>query len=125
MNVPKITRRDLIRQSCCAAGAFGMATSLSRFGLINALAQAPTDYKALVCIFLFGGNDANNLLVPNDAATYANYQKIRQNLALSQGSLVNIYDAATSANYGLHPSFAPIAPLYNVSKRLAIATNVG
>jgi uncharacterized protein (DUF1501 family) len=93
--------------------------------LVTARAQATSDYKALVCIFLFGGNDANNMLVPNDAATYANYQKIRQNLALSQGSLVNIYDAATSADYGLHPSFAPIAPLYNVSKRLAIATNVG
>jgi len=78
-----------------------------------------------VCIFLFGGNDANNMLVPNDTATYANYQKIRQNLALPQASLVTIHDPATNANYGLHPSFAPIAGLYNTSKRLALVANVG
>jgi uncharacterized protein (DUF1501 family) len=78
----------------------------------------------MVCIFLFGGNDANNMLVPNDAATYSNYQKIRQNLALSQASLVAIHDPATNANYGLHPSFAAIAPLW-ASKRLALVANVG
>ena len=78
-----------------------------------------------MCIFLFGGNDANNMLVPNDAVTYANYQKIRQNLALPQSSLVTIHDPATNADYGLHPSFAPIAPLYNSSKRLAVLANVG
>jgi uncharacterized protein (DUF1501 family) len=93
--------------------------------MLTARAQSASDYKALVCIFLFGGNDANNLLVPNDTATYANYQKIRQNLALAQGSLVSIHDAASNANYGLHPSFAPIAPLYNTSKRLALLMNVG
>jgi len=42
---------------------------------MTARAQSSSDYKALVCIFLFGGNDANNMLVPNDTATYANYQK--------------------------------------------------
>ena len=68
---------------------------------------------------------ANNLLVPNDSAGYANYQKIRQNLALTQGSLIGIHDPATGASYGLHPSFAPIAPLYNTSKRLALLMNVG
>jgi uncharacterized protein (DUF1501 family) len=78
-----------------------------------------------VCIFLFGGNDANNLLVPNDTATYANYQKIRQNLALPQGSLIAIHDSPTTTAYGLHPSFAPIAALFNVTKRLAILVNVG
>jgi uncharacterized protein (DUF1501 family) len=78
-----------------------------------------------VCIFLFGGNDSNNLLIPNDSATYANYQKIRANLAISQGSLVGIHDAATNANYGLHPSLAAIAPLYNTSNRLALMMNVG
>jgi uncharacterized protein (DUF1501 family) len=92
---------------------------------MTARAQSSSDYKALVCVFLFGGNDANNMLVPNDSATYANYQKIRQNLALPQGSLVAIHDPATNAAYGLHPSFAPIAPLYNTGKRLALVANVG
>jgi uncharacterized protein (DUF1501 family) len=65
------------------------------------------------------------MLVPNDSAGYANYQKIRQNLALSQGSLVSIQNPSTGGAFGLHPSFAPIAPLYNTSKRLAIMMNVG
>src|SRR5580704_11109526 len=91
----KITRRDLLRQSCCTAAAVGTAASLSRFGLINALAQAPSDYRALVCIFLFGGNDANNLLIPMDTAGYANYLTNRGavasgGLALTQSSLLPI-----------------------------------
>src|SRR5277367_3920428 len=119
------SRRDFMRLTCCSAATAAMVSGLSKFGLVSALAQASTSYKALVCIFLFGGNDANNLLVPNDTASYANYQKIRQNLALPQSSLVAIHDPATNAGYGLHPSFAPIAPLYNSSKRLALLVNVG
>jgi len=124
------SRRDFIRRAACAAvGTVALNATLRDLRFMNAaIAQSniPTgDYKALVCIFLFGGNDANNLLIPNDTATYANYQKIRQNLAISQGSLVTIHDPATNANYGLHPSFAPIAPLYNSSKRLALLVNAG
>jgi len=119
------SRRDFLRLGCRTLSTMGAAAAFGRAGLVTARAQTSSDYRALVCIFLFGGNDANNLLVPNDAATYANYQKIRQNLALAQGSLVSIHDPATNANYGLHPSFAPIAGLYNTSKRLAILMNVG
>ena len=119
------SRRDLLRLGCRALSAAGAAAAFGKAGLMTARAQTASDYKALVCIFLFGGNDANNLLVPNDTATYANYAKIRANLALSQGSLVSIHDAASNANYGLHPSFASIAPLFTTSKRLAIMMNVG
>ena len=119
------SRRDFLRLGCRALSTAGAAAALGRAGLMTARAQTASDYKALVCIFLFGGNDANNLLVPNDATPYANYQKIRANLAIPQASLVGIHDAASNANYGLHPSFAPIAPLYNTSKRLALMMNVG
>jgi uncharacterized protein (DUF1501 family) len=119
------SRRDFVRFGCRALSAAGAAAALHRAGLMTARAQATTDYKAMVCIFLFGGNDANNLLVPNDTTTYANYQKIRSNLALPQGSLVGIHDAASNANYGLHPSLNAIAPLYSTSKRLALMMNVG
>ena len=119
------SRRDLLRLGCRALSAAGAAAAFGKAGLMTARAQTASDYKALVCIFLFGGNDANNLLVPNDTTTYANYAKIRANLALSQGSLVSIHDAASNANYGLHPSFASIAPLFTTSKRLAIMMNVG
>lgn len=128
----KITRRDLIRQSCCAAAAFGMATSFSRFGLMQALAQSPTNYQALVCIFLFGGNDANNMLVPNDTAGYANYLKYRVavasgGLALTQGSLLPI-TAKTAQNgqtaFGLHTNLPEVQSLFN-SGQLAFLANVG
>jgi len=119
------SRRDLLRLGCRTLSTIGAAAAFGQAGLMTARAQSSGDYKALVCIFLFGGNDANNLLVPNDTTAYANYQKIRQNLALPQGSLVTIHDPATGAAYGLHPSFAPIAGLYNSTKRLALVANVG
>lgn len=119
------SRRDFLRLGGRALSTAGAVAALGRAGLMTARAQTASDYKALVCIFLFGGNDANNLLVPNDSTTYADYQKIRANLAIPQASLVSIHDAATKANYGLHPSLAAIAPLYNSSKRLAIMMNVG
>jgi uncharacterized protein (DUF1501 family) len=122
---PIHSRRDFIRLGCQTLSAVGAAAAFGTAGLMTARAQSATDYKAIVCIFLLGGNDANNMLVPNDTATYANYQKIRQNLALPQGSLVSIQDPATGAGYGLHPAFTPIAPLYNSSKRLALLANVG
>ena len=77
----KDSRREFIRKTCCTAGALGAATSFSRLGLINALAQSSPGFRALVCIFLFGGNDSNNLIVPLDSAAgttnYTNYQNIR------------------------------------------------
>src|ERR1700744_5217029 len=90
-----VSRRDFIRASCCTAAALGVASNFSRFGLVSALAQSPSDYKALVCIFLFGGNDSNNLLIPNDSAGYTNYLNVRKavsggGLALAQNTLLPI-----------------------------------
>ncbi len=128
----KITRRDLIRQSCCAAAALGTASSFSRFGLIHALAQSPASYQALVCIFLFGGNDANNMLIPTDTAGYANYLKYRVavangGLALDQSTLLPIA-AKTAQNgqtsFGLHPNLPEVQALFT-SGQLAFLANVG
>ncbi len=118
------SRRDFLRLGCRTLSTIGAAAAFGKAGLMTARAQSSGDYKALVCIFLFGGNDANNMLVPNDTATYANYLKIRQNLAISQASLLAIHDPATNVGYGLHPSFAPIGPLY-AAKRLALVADVG
>ncbi len=79
------TRRDFMRLACCSAATASLVGGLSKFGLVSALAQGTTDYKALVCVFLFGGNDSNNMIVPIDTAGYTNYQTIRANLALSAG----------------------------------------
>ncbi|MBI3406559.1 MAG: DUF1501 domain-containing protein [Acidobacteria bacterium] len=131
-----IDRRDFIR-SCCAAASVGVAASFSRFGLINALAQA-TDYRAMVCIFLFGGNDGNNVIVPIPASApvgfrYSDYFNIRGDqtnggIALMQAQLL----AATALtaqpsgvkDFGFHPALAQTRGLFQSGKSAVIA-NVG
>ncbi|HET9220311.1 MAG TPA: hypothetical protein VFR18_25250, partial [Terriglobia bacterium] len=63
----KITRREFFRRSGCGIGtAAAFAAGIERFTLVNAMAQG-AGYKALVCVFLGGGNDGNNMVVPADA----------------------------------------------------------
>jgi uncharacterized protein (DUF1501 family) len=118
------TRRDFMRLACCSAATASIVSGLSKFGLVSAMAQGTTDYKALVCIFLFGGNDANNLIVPIDSAGYANYQTVRANLALAQGSLLPL-QIGGQANFGFHPSTPELQALFNNNKSLAVLANVG
>ena len=119
------SRRDFMRLTCCSAATAAMVSGLSKFGLVSALAQATSNYKALVCIFLFGGNDANNLVVPIDTAGYTNYQTIRANLALAQASLLPL-QIGGQANFGLHPNLPELQTLFNANKSpLAMLTNVG
>ena len=118
------SRRDFVRLACCSAATASLVAGMSKFGLVSALAQGATDYKALVCIFLFGGNDANNMIVPIDAQGYANYQTIRANLALAQGSLLPL-QIGGQANLGFHASLPELQALFNTNKSLAILANVG
>ncbi len=67
----KFTRRDFVRISCCTAASFGMTAAIGRLNLIHALAApAATGYRALVCLFLFGGNDSNNMIIPRDTCHF-------------------------------------------------------
>ena len=118
------TRRDFVRLACCSAATASLVGGLSKFGLVSALAQGTTDYKALVCIFMFGGNDSNNMVIPVDTAGYANYQTIRANLALSQASLLPL-QVGSAASFGLHPNLPDLQGLFNNQKVLAVLTNVG
>src|SRR5271155_1069455 len=117
------TRRDFLRLACCSAATASIVGGLSKFGLVSAMAGG-TDYKALVCIFYFGGNDSNNFIVPIDAAGYTNYQTVRANLALPQASLLPLQTGA-SANFGLHPNLPELQQLFNNQKSLAVLANVG
>jgi uncharacterized protein (DUF1501 family) len=117
------SRRDFMRLSCCSAAGAALVGGLSKFGLVSALAQGATDYKALVCIFLFGGSDANNMIVPIDTR-YAAYQQARANLALAQGQLLPL-QSGSQANYGLHPNMPEMQALFNNQKNLAVLANVG
>src|SRR5688500_10542562 len=87
------TRRSFLRRaSCAAAGTLALSVIGLDLRLINsAVAQAaPTGYKALVCHFLNGGNDANHRIVPTDSSAYADYASIRGLLALPQSSLLTM-----------------------------------
>jgi uncharacterized protein (DUF1501 family) len=114
-----VNRRSFIRYASLAAA--GSVAGLRPFGALNSLAQSATDYKALVCVFLFGGNDANNTLIQFDTAGYANYSAIRGPLTLPQSSLIQL---AQAPNFALNPNLPDIAKLFD-SKAAALVTNVG
>ncbi len=117
------SRRDFLKRTCCTAAAGFAAASFNRFGLVNALAQSAQDYKALVCVFLFGGNDSNNMVVPLSSSGYASYQQIRSVLALPQASLLPIAPPS-AGSFGFHPKFTEMQALFN-QKHLAVLANVG
>lgn len=129
MNTPcDLTRRRFIGRACSAVGATGMLSALAQLRMIGALAadSAPSDYKALVCLFLYGGNDSNNLLVPVDTANYQIYATDRSVLALAQASLLPISPRTYSdgRSWGFHPSLVEVQQLF-AKGSLALLANTG
>jgi uncharacterized protein (DUF1501 family) len=129
-------RRFLGEAPCSALGCLSILSTLLQLKLANqAAAQTtPTDAKSLVCIFLAGGMDSFNALVPEDNSRYSEYASSRSNLALPQTSLTQLSPAtalAGGAAYGLHPGLALLAPLFNGTgafagkRRLSFVTNMG
>ncbi|MFN7990483.1 MAG: DUF1501 domain-containing protein [Thermoanaerobaculia bacterium] len=117
------TRRQFLSELGCGLGAAAFFSTFDRFSRLEAAAAAPGDYRALVCLFLFGGNDANNLVIPYD--DYASYQKVRGTaLNIPKDSLLKVTAASQKAAFGLHPALAEIHPLYDKGK-LAVLANVG
>src|SRR3954447_18598753 len=85
-----MNRRDFLRRACCAAvGTSAIASTVWDMRMINAAsaAAAPTDYKSLVCLFLYGGNDGHNTVVPTDATRYNQYAATRGGLAIPTSML--------------------------------------
>ena len=114
------TRREFIARF----GAFGAAAlAIEHLGLVNATAQT-TDYKALVCIFLFGGNDSGNVVMPYD--DYASYSSVRTpaGIAIPQASLLQIHPSSMTSTFGLHPSLTGLQELWNLGK-LGVVCNAG
>lgn len=92
-------------------------------GGLQSSEAAVSDYKALVCVFLAGGNDGHNTLVPTDAA-YNDYANSRPILALPKDSLAPLNGSSAGHTFGLHSGLSPLATLYN-QQRLAWISNVG
>jgi uncharacterized protein (DUF1501 family) len=123
-------RRRVLRQ-LAGMGALGLVPSLA--SVVSQDAYAAGSYKALVCVFLFGGNDGNNLVVPTDATGYNNYFVSRGNVVGTPANGALALPAAGSAggvlplngvNYGLHPSMPELQALFN-SGNVALLFNVG
>jgi uncharacterized protein (DUF1501 family) len=142
-SAPEVSRREFLGNACCAAvGATGLLSTLGSLRLMGAAASpnngpqlppvagAPigSDYKALVCLFLNGGNDANNLIIPmgtglvTDGASYAAYAAARSNLAIPRASLLPITPKTSDGRtWGLHPAVDELHALFNSGKAALIA----
>src|ERR1043166_7493217 len=109
------SRRRFLIDSGCGLSAAAMVSAVDRFGLINSIVQAQnavaSDYKALVCVFLSGGSDCNNMVVPYTGYSDANgYDATRtaSGLAVPKSALLQISPPNQSGNvFGLHPNLSP------------------
>jgi uncharacterized protein (DUF1501 family) len=122
-------RRFLGEASCAAIGGGSVLASILNLKLAGTLAAEEAggddDYKALVCVFLQGGQDSYNMLVPRGDAEYAEYAGIRHNLALEKDSLLPIEAAVGDGrSYGLHPNLGGLKSMFD-NDELAFVTNVG
>jgi uncharacterized protein (DUF1501 family) len=136
--LPDLSRRTFLGACCASVGAAGLLSSLAQLRLMGAVADtgsggatppragAPqSDYKALVCLFLAGGNDANNLVVPTDAANYAAYSAGRGVLALPQTALLPITPRTSDGRtWGMHPALTELKNRFDQGK-FAVMANVG
>lgn len=122
----KTTRRDFLRASACALGGAAMASTVESFGLMDAYAQSQTGYRALVCVFLNGGNDGNNMIVPLDQTGFNQYNTVRSasGLALAQASLLAVNPPSQGRQFGFHPNMPEMQSLFSQGK-LAVVCNTG
>ncbi len=150
MNIHNASRRQFLRHASALSATVGsvaapLALNLAALG--SASAQASSDYKAIVCIFLFGGNDSINMVLPTDGASWANYTAVRnqapESIALlPPGTAVNTGAAAGSParlggvlpinplnaqgrSFALHPAMAALQALFDTERRLAILPSTG
>jgi uncharacterized protein (DUF1501 family) len=116
-----LSRRNFLR----AGGTLATVAGLGRFGAMNALAQPASNYKALVCIFLFGGNDSHNMVIPQSQTAFNAYKSIRGSLALPDGNAKLLpITTKNGTPYAFTDGLTSIAPLW-ASGQLAVVANVG
>lgn len=119
------SRREFIKRIAHAIGAAAFMEGFHRLGWASAfLPQESNDYRALVSIFLYGGNDGNNTIIPAETAEYQTYASARGTLAIPQADLLPITPSNMSLRFGLHPSLRDIHDLWG-ERKLAVLCNVG
>jgi uncharacterized protein (DUF1501 family) len=126
------SRREFLRRSSAFSVAGAAAPwALNLAAISEAAAQSATDYKALVCVFLYGGNDHGNTLVPYDQSTYDSYATLRSTLATARSALdatVLIpaagFELPNSRQYALAPQLSALKPVFDAG-RLGVLLNIG
>jgi uncharacterized protein (DUF1501 family) len=135
MRTTNASRREFMRLAARLSAVSGVATPFAmNLAMMNAAAAQSSDYKALVCLFLFGGNDHGNTVLATDATSWAEYQRIRSTppdpITLgapgSAGGVLEIIPNSLQSgrSFALHPSLTDLQALFNAG-RLAIVPNVG
>ena len=118
------SRRDFLRVALGSAlgssGLYGATASLQVAQAAPSLAERLDDYKALVCVFLKGGNDSFNMVIPNTDSAYDTYSQSRSDIALAREDLLVLGDSG----FGMNPDSAGFASLFEQQK-LAVIANVG
>jgi uncharacterized protein (DUF1501 family) len=135
--IDKSRREFLYRASLLsAAGSLSAPFALNLFSMnVAAASTLTTDYKAIVCLYLAGGNDSANMVLATDTPSWTGYQAARSNggsasIALPMGSLLPIVpntpkiDTVGTRAFALHPSMAPLQTLFDAG-RAAVIANVG
>ncbi|MDA0810997.1 MAG: DUF1501 domain-containing protein [Verrucomicrobia bacterium] len=138
MNDSRFTRRRFLGEASCAAlGTAPVLSTLLNLRMANQAAAQElgtgNDHRSFVCIYLGGGIDSFNLLVPRDAAPYTEYQAARGNLALRPDQMIALEQAAQGdgKSYSINNGAAELADMFNGTgaftgkRRLSFAANVG
>lgn len=132
---PANTSRRAFLQRASALSVAGVAApwALNLAAIAEAAAATATDYKAIVCVFLYGGNDYGNTLIPYDPTNYNAYYNLRPTLAYARDKLVGtilnplvapVDAAGFGRQYALAPELAPLLPIFNAGK-MGVLLNVG
>ncbi len=121
-----LQRRSFLKKLALGVGSTSLLAAQGKLQLMQSAMAASSDYsaltdhKSLVCIFLFGGNDAFNMLVPYEQAAYDQYKTSRSGLALPRNTLKPL----KGNQQAFHPSMSKLQALYNNDK-LAVASSIG
>jgi uncharacterized protein (DUF1501 family) len=119
------TNRRKFLTSTSALTASALATNLGTWGVESAEAAASPGYGAVVCVFLFGGSDSNNMVIPyTDYAQYSAVRTTASAVGFAQSQLLQFNAPSHGKAFGFHPNMAPLAPLYAGGK-LAVLANCG
>jgi uncharacterized protein (DUF1501 family) len=115
-----VDRRAFIKTMTAAASVPMMGNLMQA-----AYAAGPfNDYRALVCVFLFGGTDSHNMVIPL-GSEHASYLAGRGNLGIPAANAIPVSANVSGRSFGFHPSLPGLAGIFNTDRKLAVVSNVG